>query len=150
MFLVYMAGSNCFQLHLVCCFNLLKVPSSTSVDLMWQGMKSSKEEFLIPAILPRKRYTQHTSREEKNLIVKSLDQAMYLASLGNSVTEAETKSNSPWLSSICRNLPSFPHVLSHFDEANEAGLHTSKLAFSLERGQRIQQVKGSLEQLIIS
>lgn len=54
------------------------------------------------------------------------------------------------VNSICKNLPSLLHALSHFGEAKEAGVHTSELTFSLERGQKSQQVNGSLEQLTIS
>lgn len=52
--------------------------------------------------------------------------------------------------STCKNLPSILHTLSHFGEVNEAGIHTSKPTFSLEKGQRSQQVNGNLQQRRIS
>lgn len=52
--------------------------------------------------------------------------------------------------STCKNLPSLLHALSHIGEANEAGIHTSKLTFSLEKRQRSQQVNGNLQQLRIT
>jgi len=50
----------------------------------------------------------------------------------------------------CKNVPSLLHALSLFGEANGAGIHTSKPTFSLEKGQRSQQVNGNLQQLIIT
>lgn len=45
--------------------------------------------------------------------------------------------------SACKSLPYLLHALIHFGEANEAGIHSSKPTFSLEKGQRSQQGKGS-------
>lgn len=130
-----MIESNYFQLHLVCCFNLFKVPlkqfCGPHVAVEEKAVGNNSVQHCCQAsvtcnILPEK---------EKHLCEK-FGLSNVFGTTEKFCSRRRGKFQLTMVGSTCKKLPSLLHALSHFGAANKAGIHTSKPTFSLEKGQK--------------
>lgn len=128
---------------LICC----RSPQTLLWTSRGRGGKRSREEPLNPALLPG-RVMCNTLPEKREFCVNSLVWAMHTEKL---CSKNRDKIWLTMISSACKSLPCLLHALTHFGEANEAGIHTANPPSPWRKeGQRSQHGKGSSEQGNIS
>lgn len=136
---MYVVESNYFELCLVCCFNLLKIPSSSSVGLMWPTGEENAAGKALQSTSALKKALRNMFPGRKTHLCEKFGLSNAFSITAKFCSRSRDKIQLTMVGSTCKNRPSPLHALSHFGEARETGIHICKPTSALEKEQRSQQ-----------